>query len=53
MAKYDHYLDFEEEFFVETNKPRTKKKKSYKELQSDKRSRKRTKKKYINRPKRI
>ncbi len=53
MSKYDHYLDFEEEFFVENNKPKTKKKKSYKELQSDKRSRKRTKKKYINRPKRI
>ena len=48
MQKYDHYLDFEEEFFVENNKPKTKKKKSYKELQSDKRSRKRTKKKYIN-----
>ena len=28
-AKYDHYLDFEEEFFVENNKPKTKKKKSY------------------------
>ena len=30
MPKYDHYLDFEEEFFVENNKPKTKENNEYK-----------------------